>query len=329
MALRLEYQDKYRLWSDLVRARTDRVFIASEDVPQLGSTIRVELALPELSVPIIMKGTVIGRRGDSPRFERGIYVRFADSEIEKCRRFLGIEHTVKRYEHARRTRRVHHELPLRFDRPKLDTPCTTRNISEAGLFVTCPDPLEIGQQVALTLTLDDSTHLALDAEVSWVDHDQNAAGLRFLQLDAERLERLGKAITRLLEAQAREQTQEHVPVVVADDEPAILRFLSSALTKFGFEVFQVANGELALGLIRDLQPKLVLLDILMPGIDGVDVCKMMRADAYMVDIPVIFISALEAKRLHAVADEAGATDYLSKPVDMADLFNLVGRYLRR
>ena len=75
-------------------------------------------------------------------------------------------------------------------------------------------------------------------------------------------------------------------------------------------------------------PALVLLDILMPRIDGADVCKAMRADAEMADIPVIFVSALEIETLHRVADESGASDYLVKPVALSDLFNLVGRYLK-
>jgi DNA-binding response OmpR family regulator len=56
---------------------------------------------------------------------------------------------------------------------------------------------------------------------------------------------------------------------------------------------------------------------------------MMRADVEMASIAIIFISALEEERLHAMADEAGATDYLCKPVNLADLLNMVGRYLRK
>jgi CheY-like chemotaxis protein len=71
-----------------------------------------------------------------------------------------------------------------------------------------------------------------------------------------------------------------------------------------------------------------VLDILMPGIDGLDICKMMRADVEMAEIPVIFLSALDEDRLHQIADEAGATDYLCKPVSLADLLNLIGSYLK-
>jgi DNA-binding response OmpR family regulator len=63
--------------------------------------------------------------------------------------------------------------------------------------------------------------------------------------------------------------------------------------------------------------------------DGVDICKTMRADVELADIPVIFASALDQARLHLVADESGATDYLSKPLTLGDLLNVVGRYLKQ
>jgi DNA-binding response OmpR family regulator len=118
-------------------------------------------------------------------------------------------------------------------------------------------------------------------------------------------------------------------ILVADDEPNVLEFLTKALNKHGYDVRKASRGEEALDLVRQLRPELVIMDILMPGIDGVDICQMMRADVEMADIPVVFLSALESQRLHEVADEAGATDYLCKPVNLADLLNMVGRYLKR
>ncbi len=329
MSLRLVYPDKYRLWDDLVRGHTDRVFVGTTEKPQLRSSVSVELMLPNLAVPIVIRGSVVGRRAASQKFAPGVYLRFEDREIQKCRRFLGLAQTPERYEHARKTRRVHDELRVKFLRPPLAEPGLTKNISESGLFLMYRGGLAVGQIVEVSLALDNGEELPLRAEVSWVDEDAHSAGLRFVEVAVTASEQLGACIMRLTERLARAQSREKVPVVVADDDPIILEFLTSALTRFGFEVFQVSNGELALGLVRDLQPRLVLLDILMPGVDGMDICKMMRSDAYLVDIPVVFVSALEPERLHAVADEAGATDYLVKPVQLGDLFNLVGAYLKR
>ena len=96
----------------------------------------------------------------------------------------------------------------------------------------------------------------------------------------------------------------------------------------GIPVLAASSGPEALALLS-ADVDLVLLDILMPGMDGVDICKVMRADIELASIPVIFLSALEAGRLHAVADEAGATDYLPKPTTLTELLNLVGTHLKQ
>ena len=119
------------------------------------------------------------------------------------------------------------------------------------------------------------------------------------------------------------------PVLVADDDPDILRFVSTALTKHGYEVFQSANGEETVRLLRELHPALVIMDILMPGIEGAEICKDMRADAELTEIPVIFVSALNPGVLHGVADSSGATDYLSKPMRLKELIEMVEHYLKR
>jgi len=72
----------------------------------------------------------------------------------------------------------------------------------------------------------------------------------------------------------------------------------------------------------------VLLDVLMPGVDGRDICRRMRADAEMAHIPVVLMSALDASSLHALAAETGASDYMSKPVSMADLLTMVGKFAK-
>jgi DNA-binding response OmpR family regulator len=116
------------------------------------------------------------------------------------------------------------------------------------------------------------------------------------------------------------------PILVAEDEVSVLGFLVKVLTKHGYQVQTATRGDDAIAMIRKHHPKLVLLDVLMPGIDGKDICKRMRADADMADIPVILMSALDAVNLHAIAAETGASDYICKPVSMADLLTMVGKY---
>ena len=107
-----------------------------------------------------------------------------------------------------------------------------------------------------------------------------------------------------------------------------MSFVSSALSQHGYQVLQATDGADALETIRRLRPSLILLDVVMPGLDGAELCRTLRADPDLADIPVVFVSALGPKRLHHIAAEAGANDYLVKPVDLAELLNTVGRYLR-
>ena len=325
VSIRLEYPDKYRLWNDLVRGNTDRLFLETDEAPKLGSRLPVELVVPGLVLPIVLESTVIGRRRKSEKFPPGIYLRFGDDQIEVCRRFLGLEQAPQRYDRGRKAKRITCELPVRFLKPAREVPGLTKNLSETGMLVRCPAQLVEGQRVEIALGLDDASEVELHAEVSWAGIE-GAVGLRFLDPTEAASGKIRACLDRLEEA--RRGLPQPRTVVVADDDPDILQLLTVALSRSGYEVYQARNGEEALELVRELQPRLLLLDILMPRIDGVDICKMMRADVELVDVPTIFVSALDEKSLHAVADEAGATDYLSKPVALADLLNMVGRYLR-
>lgn len=327
MALSLEYADKYRLWSDLIQGNTDRVFVATTTEERIGSQVSVDLVLTGLSVRIMISGVVIGRRRRSERFHAGVYIRFADDEIEKCRRFLGLAQDPVRYEKGRKAARVPCALKARFLQPPMAEHCQVKNLSESGVLIACHEQLYASQRVLIELVLDDESTVTMHAEVSRDGNHAGLTGLRFVEGSKEVAERIAAAVARL-SSQALMQAPKPPSLVVADDDPTILNFLDKALTKFGYEVHKTRHGEQALVLVRETRPNLVLLDILMPGIDGVDICKMMRADIEMADIPVIFLSALEPNRLHAVADEAGASDYLEKPVALADLINMVGSYLK-
>jgi CheY-like chemotaxis protein len=319
--LRLEFADKYRLWTELLRARMDRVFIATQQPPRLGSRVPVGIAVG--SVQVTAEGMVLAVRGEGPRFKAGVWVRFDADEVEKVRRFLGLSEVGDVSVHGRRARRLECQLQVRFSRPPLPSSFFVENLSELGALVDGTLPLAPGQFVEGTITLDDATPFAFKAEVSRESDEGRLWGLRFLELGRDDSTRLHAQLERLMLT----QPNAGACVMVADDEPQILEFLSRALGKFGYQVQKARSGDEALALIRELKPRLVLLDILMPGIDGVDICKTMRSDIELAHIPVIFLSAVENERLHAVADEAGATDYLGKPVMLTDLLNVVGQHL--
>jgi CheY-like chemotaxis protein len=328
MGLKLKYLDRYRLWNDLVRASTDRLFVPTDDdVPLLHSVEALEVETPGLVVPLVLRATVVGRRGGSKRFASGVYVRVPQKEVDKCRRFLSLGKLSGDVQGQRRAPRVPTEVPVQFVQPELSGAFSTRNLSTVGMLCTSPKGLVSGQRIRVALRT--SVPFQLVAEVAWVSEDRALCGLSFVDVDADTAARLRLVVEEKAAELLRPGATREVPVVVADDEPDILRFVSTALATHGYKVFQAHNGEEALKLIQHLHPALVLLDILMPGLDCADVCKFMRSDAELADIPVIFTSALEPATLHDVADESGATDYLSKPLHMSDLLNMMGTYLQR
>ena len=324
MRLRLEFPDKHRLWAELVKASTDRVFVEAPIIPpKLGHRVPVELAVG--GVLLVAFADVVGVRVPGGRFAPGVWVKLGEDEVGKVRRFLGLDQDPPpRAEAGREHRREACSLPVTFRRPAHPHQAALRNLSESGALLESSAPLASGQFVELEVRLDDGTPLALSAEVTREGPQTDYCGLRFLELDAPRAAALKAQVERLAARPARARQL----VLVADDEPDILDFLTRALAKHGFEVLKARGGREAMALIRQARPQLVLLDILMPGMDGVDICKAMRADVELAQVPVIFASALDEARLHAVADEAGATDYLSKPLLLGDLLNLVGKYLK-
>jgi class 3 adenylate cyclase len=117
-------------------------------------------------------------------------------------------------------------------------------------------------------------------------------------------------------------------ILVADDNPMNLDILQTRLAAHGYEVLTAGDGEAALALAREAQPDLVLLDIMMPKLDGLDVCRQLRADPALPFIPVILVTAKGDSKDVVAGLEAGADEYLTKPVDQAALVARVKSMLR-
>jgi diguanylate cyclase (GGDEF)-like protein len=118
-------------------------------------------------------------------------------------------------------------------------------------------------------------------------------------------------------------------ILVADDDPAILRLVEINLKLEGFDVLTANDGEEALRLVHDHLPSLVLLDIMMPKMDGYDVCERIRADGRTRHINVIMLTAKSLSADKIVGLTAGADDYVLKPFDPMELIARVRSTLRR
>lgn len=102
-------------------------------------------------------------------------------------------------------------------------------------------------------------------------------------------------------------------ILIVDDNPTNLHLLSRMLSKHGFQIQTVSNGAEALAAVQTNLPDLILLDIMMPEMNGYEVCEHLKANEQTRDVPVIFISALEATEDKVKAFTAGGVDYITKP----------------
>ncbi|MCU0545674.1 MAG: response regulator [Oscillatoriaceae cyanobacterium Prado104] len=116
-------------------------------------------------------------------------------------------------------------------------------------------------------------------------------------------------------------------ILVVDDTPANLRLLAGILNGKGYKVRPVPSGELALSAARGMPPDLILLDIMMPEMDGYEVCKQIKADERTRDIPVIFISAIDDVLDKVKAFNIGGVDYITKPFQMEEVLARVETHL--
>jgi two-component system cell cycle response regulator len=117
-------------------------------------------------------------------------------------------------------------------------------------------------------------------------------------------------------------------VLIVDDVPANLKLLDAKLSAEYFEVLQAASGPEALEVAQKELPDIVLLDVMMPGMDGFEVCRRLRADARTQHIPVIMVTALDQQSDRVQGLEAGADDFLTKPVNDVALFARVKSLVR-
>ena len=116
-------------------------------------------------------------------------------------------------------------------------------------------------------------------------------------------------------------------LLVVDDEPNIVELLSASLRYAGFEVASARSGREALDLVGELRPDLILLDVLMPDVDGFSVLRRLRGNG--ADVPVLFLTAKDAGEDRVAGLTLGADDYVTKPFSLAEVIARIHAILRR
>lgn len=117
-------------------------------------------------------------------------------------------------------------------------------------------------------------------------------------------------------------------ILIVDDNPANLGVLTSFLKRYGYKTPVAIKGELALKRAKHIRPDLILLDVLMPGIDGFETCRQLKANEATKDIPVIFMTALVSTEDKIKGFEVGGVDYVTKPIHQEEVLARVATHVR-
>jgi two-component system alkaline phosphatase synthesis response regulator PhoP len=118
-------------------------------------------------------------------------------------------------------------------------------------------------------------------------------------------------------------------ILLVDDEQDILEFLSYSLKKEGYKIFTANNGKEGVELSKSLRPDLILLDVMMPQIDGIEACQMIRKDLHLEQTIIAFLTSRSEDYSQIAGLEAGADDYITKPIRPRLLTSKVESLLRR
>jgi two-component system cell cycle response regulator DivK len=116
-------------------------------------------------------------------------------------------------------------------------------------------------------------------------------------------------------------------ILIIEDEPRNMKLFSDLLTRFGYEIVEATDGEMGVESARFTAPDLILMDIMMPKMDGLEATRIIKADATTQHIPILALTSYAMKGDRERTLEAGCNGYLAKPVDIGALLKAVKEFL--
>ena len=116
-------------------------------------------------------------------------------------------------------------------------------------------------------------------------------------------------------------------ILMVDDDPMILALMVKTLQAMGFEVLKGSNGQEALAIVKQTLPDLIILDQMMPKMDGIKACAFLKTDRRFLHIPVIMFTASAEEADRKLSKEMGANDYCNKPLNVAELKEKIEKLL--
>ena len=115
-------------------------------------------------------------------------------------------------------------------------------------------------------------------------------------------------------------------ILIVDDEKDIVETLSFMLQAKGYEIISAYDGEEGLKLAKEEKPNLIILDVMMPKINGYKICRLLKYDAKYKNIPIIMVTARSQDNDKLIGEETGANEYITKPFEFSDVLNVINKY---
>ena len=116
-------------------------------------------------------------------------------------------------------------------------------------------------------------------------------------------------------------------ILIVDDEKDIVETLAFMLKQKGYECISAYDGEEGLKLAKEESPNLIILDVMMPKINGYKICRLLKFDSKYKDIPIIMVTARGQAQDIQIGEETGADEYITKPFEFNELFDTVKKYV--
>ena len=116
-------------------------------------------------------------------------------------------------------------------------------------------------------------------------------------------------------------------ILIVDDDPMIVALMVKTLENMGFDVLKGSNGQEALAIVKETKPDLIILDQMMPKMDGIKTCGFLKADKRFANIPVIMFTASAEESDWALSKEMGANEYCNKPLNVTELKTKIDQLL--
>lgn len=320
--VRVEFEDRYRLWQELVREadlRGGRIFVPTDRPFDRGEAVNLSVVLAgEDGVLIEVRGRVEHRRPGTARFARGIFVRLERDNVEALQRAIGVI-SAAAATRGRRVLRYPMAWPVRFKTPALPRPVFTEDLSCGGMQVSMPERVRRGHILEFVLETPQGHALTMSGTVMWTSEESQGVGIAFRFADDETADFFGDLVEAAGSFSRDEAAEKvHRSVLVADDDGSFVEMVRATLQGMA-DIVTAHSGEEALARVRAERPDVVLLDILMPRLDGPTVCRAIRADVELSKLPVVFISAVDDGTLEQHAVAAGASTWICKPFTPSQL----------